>query len=246
MNEHPEGKYVDVDRRSLRLNPCDNATIAVYARKFGKPLAGEKIRFALEQQLAGDPIRSLHIQPKDPYYPPDPCAKINGEPADVFDPAPPFIVKTDAKGRAELRLTVKPGPFTFPATRKSIDSQLYFLGDPKGWQRWGAPGPEVGAGCALSVLVFNKRDIPESPTWRDVSSVLERYARLYPIMKQVIDLSDENAVRTNAYRIRQRVKAAIDEVQHMPITRDMSTSERELIVRYLDGIIRAHQGLPGL
>src|SRR5262249_23136130 len=43
LDEHPEGKYIDVDRRSLRLNPGDKATVMVYARKFGKPLARERI-----------------------------------------------------------------------------------------------------------------------------------------------------------------------------------------------------------
>jgi hypothetical protein len=244
MDEQPEGKYVDVDQRRIRMDPGETATIAIFARKFNKPLPNENIRFDLKQQLALDPIKSLQIQPGDPYYPQDPSAKINSEPADIFDPAPPFVVKTDAQGRAELKLKLKPGPFTFPALRKCIDSQLYFLGDPDGWQDWGALGPPVGARCALTVLVFNKRDIPKCPTWKDVSGILERYARLYPFMKQVIDLASENAVRASAYRLRLRLKAAIETVQSMPITRDLSASDRELIVQYLDSIIRKHQGLP--
>jgi hypothetical protein len=242
LNEHPEGKYVDVDRRSLRLNPGETGAIAVYARQLGKPLAGEVVRFNLERQCAEDPIRSLGLQAGDPYYPPQPGAKINGMPADVFDPAPPFSVKTDAKGRAVLSLNVKPGPFTFPPERKGINSQLYFLGDPQGWQHWGALGPEVGAGCALSVLVFNAGTVPATPTWADVSPILERYARLYPFMTQVLNLADKAIVGANAFRIRKRLAAPVDAIEHMPVTRDLSASDRALITKYLDSIIATHQG----
>src|SRR5262249_42602472 len=164
----------------------------------GKPLARERITFNLKRQTAYDPLRSLGITCSSPYFPPDPKALINGAPADVFEGKLPFVVTTDVKGRAKLQLKIEPGPFMFPAERKAIDSQLYFLGDPNGWQRWGALGPEVGAHCALTVLVFNKKDFPKCPTWNDVSAILKRYARLYPFMRQVIDLADENAVRTNA------------------------------------------------
>jgi hypothetical protein len=149
-----------------------------------------------------------------------------------------------------LSLTVKQGPFTFPPERKAINSQLYFLGDPEGWQRWGALGPEVGAKCALSVLVFNNNGpasaslpSPVPATWKDVAQILGRYARLYPLMRQVIDLGDEAAVRANALRIRQRLCAPVDAIEHMPVTRDLSLYDRDLIVRYLDSVIATHQGL---
>ena len=45
LQEHPDGKYVDVDRRSHRLNPGDRVAVNVYARRFGKPLAGEVVPF---------------------------------------------------------------------------------------------------------------------------------------------------------------------------------------------------------
>jgi hypothetical protein len=242
LNENAQGKYVDTDRRSLRLNPGDTATVAVYARQFGKPLPGERLTFLLKRQTALDPINGL-VDPQSAYYPKPPEAPINSDP-DVFKSSPPFTVTTDANGQASLSVDLKPGPYNFPKERQSVDSQLYFLGDPDGWQRWGALGPEVGAHCALSILVFNKKDVPESPVWKDVSRILTTYARLYPIMKQVIDLSDENAVKSNAYRIRERLKADVDTVQYMPITRDLSASDRKLLVRYLDSIIRAHRGLP--
>jgi len=242
LNEHIDGKYVDVDRRSLRLNPGEEVKVPVYARQFGKPLAGEVIQFRLHRQRAEDPIHSLGLQPCDPYYPRDPNAKINSRPADVFVSPPPFTVTTNAKGFAELRLKVKDGPFRFPLERQSINSQLYFLGDPDGWQRWGALGPEVGAHCALSVLLFNKGDTTVCPNWKTVGPILARYARLYPIMNQIIDLTDEATVRANALRIRQRLMAPVDSIQHMPVTRDLSLYERDLIVRFLDSVIATHQG----
>jgi hypothetical protein len=199
-------------------------------------MAGESIQFKLHQQAAKDPVISL-MAAGAPYYPTCPEAPINSVPPDVFVSAPPYTVTTDANGYAELTLKVKPGPFTFPAERRAINSQLYFLGDPKGWQLWGALGPEVGAGCALSVLVFNSATLPAAPKWADVRPILARYARLYPLMAQVIDLSNENAVRENASRIRDRLTAHVNSIRHMPVTRDLSACDRELIVRFLDSVI---------
>jgi hypothetical protein len=237
LNEQAEGKYVDVGWRSVRLNPGDCVAVPVYARQFGRPLADEVVGFDLKPQTVYSPLLALQIEPGDPFYPADPNALVNSTPKDVFDPAPPFAVKTDANGYAELKLKVKPGPITFPPDRRDINSQLYFLGDPDGWQRWGALGPEVGAGCALSVLVFNTFTVPDAPTWKDVSPILARYARLYPFMTQVIDLADEAAVRAKADHIRERLTDPIDGIRSMPATRDMSASERDLIVRYLDSVI---------
>jgi hypothetical protein len=236
LAEDAAGRYVDVDRRSVRLNPKESVTVPVYARQFGKPLAGQVVDFKPFRQAAEDPIISL-LNPKDPYYPSDPQALINGEPANVFDPVPPYSVKTDAKGRAELRLKVKPGPFRFPAPRKEINSQLYFLGDPQGWQLWGAPGPEMGKGCALTVLVFNTAKAVADPKWDDVAPILKRYARMYPVMTEVNDLGSEARVRENAGRICRRLTAPIEAVEHMPITRDLSAHERDLIVRYLKSVM---------
>jgi hypothetical protein len=199
-------------------------------------MAGENIRFDLYRQAAYDPLEALQIGPGDPYYPRDPGAPINSAP-DVFVTAPPYTVTTDANGYAELTVKVKPGPFTFPDERQAINSQLYFLGDPKGWQLWGALGPEVGAGCALSVLVFNSATLPDAPTWADVSPILTRYARLYPLMTQVINLADEREVRRYASHIRERLMAPVNSIRHMPVTRDLSASDRDLVVRYLDSVI---------
>jgi hypothetical protein len=244
LEEHPEGKYIDVDRRSLRLNPGQTATVALRAWKFGNPLEGA-FPFYLLSQRATDPIASLGIGPGDPYYPDSPNDLINSQPADVFaEAAPPFSVSTDSQGRGELRLSVKPGPFPFPALRKSINSQLYFLGDPDGWQSCGALGPPVGAGCALSVLVFNSRPSCHAPpTWDDVGPILARYARLYPFMNdyESVDLGDREAVRINAEQIKESLLYDVNDARYMPVTRDLSRDDRLLILAYLASLTPGSQ-----
>jgi hypothetical protein len=239
LEEHATGKYFDVDRRNLRLNPGESATIAVYARQFGKPLAGEVVRFDLRQQCILAPIKSLGIQKGDPYYPKNDTLTINSEPANIFDgSSAPFLVTTDAQGRGELHLKIKPGPLAFPPARKSIGSQLYFLGNPEGWQPWGALGPPVGSSCALVLLVFNSETFPSAPTWADVAPIFSRYARLFPYMKLFVDLADEAQVKLQASVIRQRLELTVEDTGYMPVTRDLSASQRALLISYLKSVAR--------
>ncbi len=239
LEEHSTGKYIDVDQRSLRLNPGTSASVAVYARQFGKPLAGEVVRFDLRQQNVVDPIRTL-IPPTDPYYPKDIHPSINSEPKDIFEgSSAPFSVTTDAQGRGELQLKIKPGPFAFPKARQVINSQLYFLGDPEKWQSWGALGPPIGASCALALLVFNRETPRTAPTWADVSPILSLYARLYPFMGEFFDLANEQDVRDNADEILKRLHDPDEkhpEIKYMPVTRDLSASRRNLLISYLQSV----------
>jgi hypothetical protein len=248
MEEHASGLYVDVDRRSLRLNPGGSAWVDVYARRLGQPEVGRVVTFALLQQQAIAPVATI-LKPGDFGYPPQPDLPINGEPTEVLlDGTGPIQVVTDRTGHARLTIRARPGEFDLPAARRTIDSQLYFLGEPGGWQSWGAIGPNngglassrVGAGCALTVLVFNTHARIESPTWDDVGPWLRRYAILYPAMlaEAYINLGDKDQVDRNAYEIYRRLKCLeFDDVQYMPVSRDLSEFRRETILAYLRSVM---------
>jgi hypothetical protein len=255
MQEHRTGKYVDVDRRSLRLNPGESATVRVYARQLGMPLPGQVVEFGLKQQLAWAPVQPI-LEPDLPGFPSDRYQLINSVPANVLVGGPgPLRVTTGVDGNADLTIQVKPGTINLPDARKTIDSQLYFLGDPEGWQTWGAIGPSngdlcaprIGAGCALSVLVFNTHPAIKDPTWDDVKPWLARYAWLYPAMlKQTrLDLSDKAQVTANAREIYDRIGCRkFDDIVFMPITRDLSKFRRDTILAYLRPLIKGP--VPGL
>jgi hypothetical protein len=249
MEEHPSGKYVDVDCRSIRLNPGESTTLGVYARHLGKPLAAEVIDFHLHRQLALAAVESILPGPSVPGYPEDPGLPINSEPREVlFDRPGPLRVTTDRNGYAELTIRAKPGQFDLLESRQTIDSQLYYLGDPEQWQAWGAFGPHsgfllehhrVGASCALAVLVFNTHDAIADPTWDDIEPWLTRYADLYPVMitqPPQLNLGIKNQVDRNAVEIARRLSLPRDDVGHMPISRDLSKFRLETILAYLRSV----------
>ena len=257
MQEHPSGCYVDVDRRSLRLDPGDSEPVDIYATRLGKPLEGLVVNFSLEQQKAIAAVETILQPPGCPPtptmfgYPTDPNRLINSEPRDVLLDRPgPLQAVTDANGYAQLTVTARPGTINLPASRVTIDSQLYFLGEPDGWQTWGAIGPNngdldshrVGAGCALAVLVFNTRDLKPQPTWEDIEPWMSQYALLYPVMGNPpinLDLGDKDQVDQNAFIIYERLACkGFNDVQRMPITRDLSGYRRQTILAYLRSVIQ--------
>jgi hypothetical protein len=258
MEEHPSGKYADIDGRSIRLNPGECATLGVYARHLGSPLRGQAIDFDLYKQLAIAAVQSILLDPSEPGFPDDPGRTINSEPREVlFAGAGPLRVTTDDDGYAELTIRVRPGPFELPESRRTIDSQLYFLGEPDGWQTWGAFGPNsgdltsvqrVGAGCALTVLVFNTHDKIANTTWEDVEPWLTQYANLYQAMRVPairLDLSIKDQVDRNAAEIFRRLSVSKDDVAYMPVTRDLSEFRRQTILAYLRSVVGGNPAAPG-
>ena len=227
LAEHAEGKFVDVDNWVLRLNPGESDSVELYARQFGKPLARERLAFA----------------PVD-----FPCTYVTiNRPPDVLAGPFPVVVVTNKQGKATARFRAKAGPLKgLPPARVPIFSQVYQLGDVTGWQSWGQVGPPVPPyllasqnypvdlkSAIVSVLVFNTGRPIRKPTWDDVKDVFTQYARLYPGMNKLIDLSDQTMVKLYARDIHEALRRPILHARHMPATRDLSGYHRRLMLEYL-------------
>jgi hypothetical protein len=249
LEEHPSGLYVDVDARSVRLDPGESVELGVYARRLGRPVPSMSVRFALHTQLAIAAVESI-LPYGAPGYPDDPGEPINSEPREVILPEGcPLEAVTGEDGYGVLALEAHPGEIELPLSRRTIDSQLYLLGDPGGWQAYGAFGPNsgvledyhrVGAGCALAVLVFNTHDEIETPTWDDVEPWLRQYAYLYPVMRNPpvnLNLADKTDVDRNAAEILDLMSRGKEDPSYMPVTRDLSEFRRKTIVAYLESVI---------
>ncbi|HEX8158754.1 MAG TPA: ferritin-like protein, partial [Solirubrobacteraceae bacterium] len=137
----------------------------------------------------------------------------------------PESVKTGPQGRALLELTASdPGN-----PRQFVDGQVY--GVAYGWE-----GDEaVAQGNKLNALVWSAYAAPKKPTWvADVQPILQQYANLYPIMRDVVDLSNYVDV---AQRHRRALMLAMDlpttDPNYMPVTRDLSPAKRDMIVGWL-------------
>ncbi|MGH4021816.1 MAG: hypothetical protein ACRDT0_21790 [Pseudonocardiaceae bacterium] len=76
----------------------------------------------------------------------------------------------------------------------------------------------------------------EALTWQFVySNILATYDAIAPRMSTIIDLSNEDAVRTFARRLREVTAPELFEsLRYMPVTRDLSRGKRTLLHRFCD------------
>lgn len=137
-------------------------------------------------------------------------------------------VTTDQRGQATVRLTA-----TDPGNpRGYIDGQVYNVDY----------GPEYSSGSGtvmlkedqLNVLVWDEYKEPADIAWiPDVKPILQQYANLYPVMRDVLDLANYHDVVKYKHRLQHVLTEPMDSPSHMPVTRDLSPGKRDAIVRWL-------------
>lgn len=208
LQEGQDGTYVCADRQFCRMNPGDVEVVELFALKFGRPAAGQKIGVQLNGNLVG------------PTPPPV------GTPESAL--SVPASVKTDDDGRASFPMTAgAPGN-----PRQFIDGQVY--GVAYGWDadddRDFPPDPNN----FVSVLVFDSLPAAQKePTWENVKPVLTQYAELYPFMDGIFQLDDPAVIRQHLAAFQQVLNIPVSDPRYMPVTRDMSRDKRQLILDWL-------------
>lgn len=111
--------------------------------------------------------------------------------------------------------------------RGYVDGQLYYV-SPSTW-------PQLLTAPMLSVLVFGSAFEPANPpTWADVGPILTGFARLYPGMRDILDLSDYGTMKANASRLKEVLSLPITDPNYMPVTRDLSRARRQAILDWID------------
>jgi len=215
LAENSDGSYIDVDGASVYMNPGDNTPVKFWATSFGSPAAG--VAVALE--LVPSPA-------------PPPAQFDNNQPASAL--SFPASVTTVANGSAAVSVQAS-NPSPLPAGRKDIGGQLYYIGGP--WapgNSWNAYGAGVFYASPLSVKLFNSIDPPiPNPTWKDVQPILFKYYYLYAIMAGYVDLSNYDSVVASKQSIQAVLNLSFDDPSYMPVTREMSNDQRQLILTWI-------------
>ena len=219
MSENPEGAFLRADQFVYRLNVGDCPTANIYATKFGKPVANQKISLAFNNGPMEGQVDQGSITP------------VPGPPVGTPESAVTFpdTIKTDKNGKAEL--TIEGGNPGNP--RGYIDSQVYGIG-----YTWpGIPASEYNANPTnlISLLLWNEYTIPDEPTWvRDVQPILVQYAELYPVMKSILDLGNFTSVVKHAEALKLVFGKDMTDANYMPVTRDLSNNKRLMLLKWLD------------
>jgi hypothetical protein len=212
LAESPNGLYIDVDGASVYMNPDDATPVNLWATSFGSPAAGVSA--------------TLELVPSSP-----PKGFDNNQPASAL--SFPASVTTGANGSAAIPLQAS-NPSPLPAGREHIGGQLYYLGgDWAAGNVWN--GDSAGFfSSPLSVKVFNSIEPPiTQPTWADVQPILFKYYYLYGYMASIVDLSNYASVQSNAQAIQAVLTLGFDDPNYMPVTREMSNDQRQLILTWI-------------
>lgn len=215
LTEADDGLWVRADRIVYRLSPGDRTIATLHATRFGSPAEGLTVSVAL------DPSNVQQQQVAGP---------LPGPPAGV--PASALTVTgsttTDGRGRAEVELSASdPG-----TPRCYIDGQVYGVTYGPG----PVPPPQgsvTNPAGLLNVLVWSGVGARAEPTWiADIEPIFTQYARLYPVMRPIVDLADYADVVRCRTLLLDAFSKPIEDPGYMPVTRDLSPAKRDMIVRW--------------
>lgn len=200
---------------TFRKNPGDIAHVQLLATKFGKPLRGGRVRV--------DPCTCDVIFSDEP--------KI-GQPL-LSDP--PELI-TDDNGIAVVDIQAKD-----PKNNRSfIDGQIYpffyTLRRQDSCSSMCEMNPLMLLNSLFVILVWDQYELKGvEPTWLDdVFPIFKQYANLYPVMTQnFVDLGNYYEVLEHRKTIKMSLELPMSHPNHMPVTRDLSASKRQVIVEWL-------------
>ncbi len=211
-SSNPEN--IDVDGASVYMNPGDETSVNVWATSFGSPA---QVPVALELVPSPSPPPSQFDN--------------NQPPAALSFPA---SVTTGANGSASVSLSAS-NPSPLPLLRGNLGGQLYYIGG--AWAAgnvWNAYGAGTFYAAPLSVKLFNSIEPPiPNPTWKNVQPILYKYYYLYAVMVGYVDLSNYDSVVMSKDGIQQVLNLDFNDPNYMPVTREMSNDERQLILTWI-------------
>ena len=218
LREADDGFSDGADRVVFRLNPGEDADAMVYASVFGNPAPDRRISFAHDSRILAAQ-RGVG---------PIPGPVVIGEPQSALDF--PKMAKTDSTGTARIRLQASdPG-----RPREYLDGQVYGVAYAAG-DRPILDDGEWDSSRILNVLVWSRFEAPAHPSWiRDVRPIFEVYANLYPVMRSIVDMSSYASVMAKRHLLQLALALPVTDPNFMPITRDLSTAKRAMMVRSLD------------
>jgi hypothetical protein len=209
-------KYVIADKFVFRLNPEETCKVHFYTTEFGKPLPNADILIQISP--------GIFAAPNQP---------VTSAPASAVKFAP--CVTSNEHGMATLDITAgDPGN-----PRLYIDGQIY----PLAYNLSGTSFAEGNQSNFLSLLIFDSvdQDTIDNPTWEDLQPTMQQYANLYPLMsKGIFNLADRNVVDTHAKILKFVFGKEKTDPNYMPVTRDLSKGKQQMILNYLDNVLKAN------
>ncbi|HEX6040377.1 hypothetical protein, partial [Longimicrobium sp.] len=226
ITEAASGTWGAIDPQFLRLDPGESATVTFYARQWGQPWNTDMtVQPTLIPNNSDNTGKPPQVGGTDPAG-----LLVNGQPT-------PATVTT-VNGAAQATLTGGTNPPPTP-DRTGIDGQVYNLTGP--W--WNQVMVGMMGVPAQAVLVFDAfAPASDPPTWwTDIQPWMYGYARLYPGMRDILDISDYGTLvrpvrgtgKTGAQLVDEVFALPRTDANHMPVTRDLSGPRRQAFAAWV-------------
>jgi len=228
LSENTGGIFVDVDLNAIRMEDgapawssasesgtdvTSNGQIGLWATRYGAPAANLTVKLQVARNVYQFP--NAQGEPN----------VINNSPSSAI--SWPKSVTTDTNGCAVLNFTANGLQASQkPPEREFVDGQLYLFS-----HDYTMDGVQP-----ITLLVFE--NIPPNPNptwWQDIYPIFYQYARLYPFMRGLIDLSDYSTMATSsiAAKIQGALSLPRTDAAYMPVTRDLSVGKTNLILTWI-------------
>jgi len=246
LAENTGGQFASFDFNALRLangapawsdaaltgtEITSTAEVPFYATVFGEPAANET--FNVQTAFAAN-----GSAPTPAFVGNAPASSITPSPTSVTPPSSgptPNIasITTDANGCGTFSITANGLDQSDLDTatdnwREGLPSQIYLY--THDWNMNTLAGPPQPGGQPLTCLLFVSTQGPAQPTWtNDVQPIFAQYAKIYPGMKQVLDLSDYDTVVANLETFNTVMNVPMSDPRHMPVTRDLAPAQLAMI-----------------
>ena len=252
LSEAPKTLEYAVEVRPIRMtgSPGTTATTQVYVSLNGAPVANKQLSLYIESVHGNTP--GATVPPYNPGNTPQADGALTGS-----------ITATNQFGFATVTLKVLKDPgFRTP----ELDGQLYFVivYDPQAPVPNWATDPPVQE-HQISVLVWSDYPVNQNPSWEDIVAIFAPYMKLYPFMKNRIDLTDPHTfqifsrnppwiaynpqnprppfqfpgnsnLQIDAGAIPYYLTFDTNDPRYMPITRDLSPNKWLTVLYYIKNL----------
>lgn len=212
LAESPSRLYVRADQFVFRLSPGQDAEVSLSVTEAGRP--------------PGRPV-AIDVAAGGAIGPRQPAGAVSF----------PARVEAGPDGHASFTITAgDPGGVRAAA---GLVGQVYGVA----YSLADDPSPEnPDPWDFVSVLVFDVQRAVARPTWfADVEPIFTRYHRLYPVMGRILDLSDYESVLEHLEIVALSFNLPVADANHMPVTRDMSSTTHDMLRRWFDAPLRGRR-----
>jgi hypothetical protein len=212
--ESINGLLVRADNFVQRLDFGNTQLVDFYTYQWGNPLPDTTIQIALEPPTPNTPVSYQN-----------PTCEIYGNNFPPYGITFQSSVTTNGKGFGQLSIQGN----AIYSPRVYIDGQIYTIDYNL---------PIIDPAMGIENIIVHLRDyfaVPDKPIWDDIAPTMIQYANLYPIMsKYLVNLANPNDLILKKEILKFAFSRDIHDTMHMPVTRDLSDTKRNTILKWLD------------